>query len=492
MKMFEPGPKLTLMKGAIWSLGTRWGIRLVGFFNTLVMARLILPEDYGIVAMAFLAVGLIQSLLDVNAAAALVRKDKVTRSEVDSAWTLKGIQGLIMASVMLVSVPLVDMYFQDARVATILYVFAACVGLSGFSNIGLTLAQKNFEFALEFRFLLYTKLISVTLTVLAGWWLRDYRALVIGISAGYLGGFVLSYIVHPYRPRWDVREIKSIWNVTRWLMLANMGGFALRKGDEVVAARIGSANDFGLYSVGADIGMMPAGEVGPAVLRAFLPVLASMSNTEKEINSAVLKTLRVIATVTLPMSLGVAAISEPITRLILGDVWLGSAPYVAMFAIVGAMYALSGPINSLLTLRGRTHGLSNVVWLEFIIFAISAIILVPNLFLFGLVIARLVAAAVNLIVTCWLGSTMCGLRLTSIFAAIIRPLLGAIIMYCFLRFLIEVGALGPFELILGIPLGVVVFTAWCAITWIFCGRPDGMESTFLEVVQRLRLRGLKI
>lgn len=482
MNFLAPGPKLTLIKGAAWSLATRWGIRLVGFLNTVVMARLVLPEDYGIVAMAFLVVGLVQSLLDFSAATALIRKDKVSRDEIDSAWTLRCIQGVLMAGVMVLVTPVASLYFSDTRVTTILYVFAACVALSSFSNIGLTLAQKQFNFSLEFRFQLYSKLLSVFVTILAGWWLRDYRALVIGIACGYLGGALLSYWMHPYRPRWNTTEIRSIWLVTRWLMLANIAGFILRKGDELVAARIGSASDFGLYNVGSDLGQMPTGEVGPAVLKSFLPVLASMNETTADINAAVLKTLRVVATLTLPLGFGLAAVALPATLLILGGAWTGAAPYVAAFAIVGAIYSLGGPVTTLLTLSGYTRGLSAAVWVEFFVFMVCAIVLVPSFELMGLVIARAIGAVVNLFVTFWLGSKRCGLRLIPIFASIARPLLGALMMYTIVDALVVHLGLGIFSLVLCVLAGVSIFCTWCFLSWGFIGRPEGFESTLYEMI----------
>ncbi|MDO9504991.1 oligosaccharide flippase family protein [Hydrogenophaga sp.] len=482
MSFLAPGPKLTLIKGAAWSLATRWGIRLVGFLNTVVMARLVLPEDYGIVAMAFLVVGLVQSLLDFSAATALIRKDKVSRDEIDSAWTLRGIQGVLMAGVMMLATPVAAFYFSDTRVTTILYVFSACVALSGFSNIGLTLAQKQFNFSLEFRYQLYSKLLSVFMTILAGWWFRDYRALVIGIACGYLGGALLSYWMHPYRPRWNTTEIKSIWLVTRWLMLANIAGFVLRKGDELVAARIGSTSEFGLYNVGSDLGQMPTGEVGPAVLKSFLPVLASMNETAADINATVLKTLRVVATLTLPLGFGLAAVASPATLLILGSAWTGAAPYVAAFAIVGAIYSLGGPVTTLLTLRGHTRSLSAAVWVEFCLFVVCAIVLVPYYGLMGLVMARAVGAVVNLFVTFWLGSKQCSLRLMPILASIVRPLSGALLMYSVVDALVGYLGLGIYSLAISILAGASLFFMWSLLSWNFLGRPEGFESTLLEIV----------
>lgn len=485
MRLIDPGPKLTLIKGAAWSLGTRWGIRIIGFLNTMIMARLVLPEDYGIVAMSFLVVALIQSLLDFSSATALLRKDIVSRAEVDSAWTLRGIQGVVMAVAMLVIIPLAELYFQDTRVSTILYVFAACVAVSGFSNIGMILAQKAFNFSLEFRLQLYAKSVSVMLTIAAGWWFRDYRALVIGIGSGYIGGFILSYIMHSYRPRLCVSEIAGIWKITKWLMVANVGGFILRKGDELVGARIGSASDFGLYNVGSDLGQMPTGEVGPAVLKAFLPVLASMTGSTADINSAVLKTIRVVACITLPLGFGMSAVSEPMTLYVLGPNWTDASSFVAVFAIVGAIYSLNGPVWSLMTLRGRTKGLSSAVWVEFGVFAICALALVPFYALMGLVWSRLIGVTVNLCVIYWLGAQICNLSLRESLFAIARPLLGSILMYLAVNLFLAHFGIGIVPLVAAVLFSIVGFSIWCYFGWIIFGRPEGLESTLFEVLGKV-------
>ncbi len=479
-------PKSALIKGAAWSLATRWSTRIIGFVNTVVMARLVMPSDYGVVAMAFLVVGLLQALLDFSVTTALLRKETVSNDEVESAWTLRGIQGLIMAGIMVLTVPLTNAYFRDEHIATILYVFAVCVGISGFGNIGLTLAQKRFDFALEFRLQLYAKTFSVFMTIAAGYWLRDFRALVVGISSGYLSGFVLSYLMHPYRPRWNTSEIVAIWRITGWLMVANVGGFVLRKGDEFVAARIGAASDFGLYNVGADLGQMPTGEVGPAVLKSFLPVLASMKGSIHEINAAVIKTLRVVAALTFSMGFGLAAVADSATHLILGAAWTGAVPFVAAFSILGIVQVIGGPVTTLLTLRGHTRALSHAVWIEFATFLLCAIFLVPVWGLIGLVFSRIAGALVNLTVILTLGRQACGLPFLAALASFARPLVGSLLMY---------GAVLPSQalpwddglrLLTGIVVGAAVYIAWSLVTWLLANRPEGIESMAFDFLRNYR------
>ena len=90
-------PKRSLLRGAAWTVGTRWGIKALAFINTVIMARLLLPADYGVVAMAMIVVGLIQTMMDFGAATAIVRKEKVSDDFVNSAWTLRLLQSLSVA-----------------------------------------------------------------------------------------------------------------------------------------------------------------------------------------------------------------------------------------------------------------------------------------------------------------------------------------------------------------------------------------------------------
>ena len=99
-------PKRAFIAGAFWTVGMRWAVKGIGFINTVIMARLLAPADYGLVAMAMLVVGLIGAVLDMGTEVALLRKDQVSKDEIDSAWTLQAIQGVLIGSlVAAVSIP---------------------------------------------------------------------------------------------------------------------------------------------------------------------------------------------------------------------------------------------------------------------------------------------------------------------------------------------------------------------------------------------------
>lgn len=481
-----PSPKKTLIVGALWSVGARWAIKGIGFLNTVIMARLLMPADYGIVAMAMLVVTLIQALLDFGAGTALLRKAEVSKDEIDSAWTLRLLQSIAVAGVLIAIAPLAVHYFNEPRVLNVLWLLAVCVALSGAGNIGMVLALKEYKFHLEFRYNVVSKLFSVVATVVAGYFLRDYRALVVGLGVGYISGLVLSYFMHPYRPRWNTKKIGEIWAVTKWLMLSGVGTFLLRNTDEFVAARIGSTNEYGIYNVGSDLGRLPVGELGPAMMRAFLPVLTSMQSDMQRTNEAVLKTLSAANAITLPMGFGVAALSLPLVEFVLGARWVAAAPFVALFALVGSIQFAMNPLNSLLIMRGHTRNQNTAVWVEFLVFLMAAFVLVPKLHLIGLVGARLFAGLANCLFICVASVRCCGLSFTAIFRALFRSIVSAAAMGFFV-----LGAIAYFEavwlkLLVGVFCGVASYIFLLLIGWMAFRKPEGLESTVLEYVKLKR------
>jgi len=471
-----------MIRGAIWTVGTRWLIKGIGFLNTIIMARLLMPEDYGIVAMGMLIVGMTQTFLDFGATTALLRKESISQDEIDSAWTLRLMQGCVAAVVLFVVPPLAVAYFEEPRLQYILWAFAASVLLASASSIGPTLALREFNFALNFKIDVASKFTSVLATLAGGYLLGDYRALVLGIVAGYLTPLVLGYALHSYRPHWQTSKIGEIWFVTKWLLLANIGNFILRKGDEIAAGRLGTTNEFGLYSVGSDLGQLPVQEIGPAMIRAILPVLSSIEGDIERTNRAVIKITATMNSVVWPLGLGFAAIGAQATELILGGKWLASVPYVQIFAIVAVLQTITSPAKSLLIIRGHTKIQSHVVWAEFLTFGIASIFLVPHFHLIGLALARLIASAASSITILIVAQSNCALSLTKMSMQVARPMFGAAIMMMIVSHLMNPAHSLIVQLMLGVTSGIVFFTIWSVMTWHLIGRPEGFESTAFEKI----------
>lgn len=152
-----------------------------------------------------------------------------------------------------------------------------------------------------------------------------------------------------------------------------------------MAGRIGNTREYGLYTVGADIGQLPTGELGPTLTRPLFPILSAMKHDWDRAKAATLKTLASANAITMPLGFGLAAVSEPATLLLLGSQWRDATPFVAGFAIIGVVQY---PIKSDKTLLNVAACVSTV-WMEFVAFVALALPLTSTYHLQGLMLARI-------------------------------------------------------------------------------------------------------
>lgn len=495
MNDLNPQPtdlKSSFIRGAAWSMGMRWSIKLLGLVSTVILARILSPGDYGIVAMAMLAVGLTEVLVNFGAETNILRTQVLDRDIIDSAWTLRLIQGCIVAALLALSAPLAGWFFEEPRVVWIIWVIAAGVLVSSFANIGITVARKNFQFALEYRFNIYNKVLAVTITILAALILKDYRALVLGIVVGYVSGVILSYTMHPYRPAWNMTHFGSMWHFSKWLLLSGIGNYASRNTDQLVTGRIADAHTLGIYSVGAEIGQLPTAELGPPIMRAFLPTLSAIKDDMNRVRAAVLKTFGAVNTILLPAACGFAVVAQPLTLVLLGEKWVEVAPYLAIFAIVGAFKVAVAPFTGLFLLQGYSRLHAYMMWGEFLAFLVCAAALVPAFGVMGLAYSRLVSVVVFFLFNLNMTKTHSGIGYRDTWKALWRPATGSAIMLVTLAWIPLPSSNVYIELALGILAGALVYAGVIFMAWRLSGRPDGIEATLVDHARAMRIKVAKV
>ena len=267
-------------------------------------------------------------------------------------------------------------------------------------------------------------------------------------------------------------------------MFTSTGSFLLRRSDEVIASKVALSKDYGIYHVGADLGRLPVSELGPVMMRAFLPVLSSIQSNVERTNDAVLKTMSAINIITIPVGLGIAVVAVPLTSIVLGDKWIEAAPFVAIYAVVAAVQFISSPLTTLLVLRGYTKVQSFVIWIEFVVFICLAYFLMPQYALVGLALSRLLASFISTGAIIYLSRKLCFVNIKKIVFSIFRPLTGSIVMGALvigLTNLMEASL--QFEFIASSVFGAFIYSLWIYFTWLIFKRPEGLESTIIDFLK---------
>jgi O-antigen/teichoic acid export membrane protein len=472
--------------GAIIMIGMRWTDRLIGLISTLILARLLVPEDFGIVAMASLVIELIDVLLDMGVNITLIQNRDATQEDYNAAWTLRLIQSTVAALVVLACAYPAAEYFQDARVAPVIQVLALSVLLAGCENIGIVNFQKKMEFGVEFHFFFVKRLAAFLLTIGTALWLRSYWALVLGTLSGRALGVGLSYWVHPMRPRLSFSRMGSILAFSTWNLVRGIGSYLNANLHRLVVGRRESSAVMGAYSLGSEIAALPSTELLAPLSRVLLPAFVKLKDDQTQLKRAFLLALGLQALAGIPVAVGLVLVAHELVLALLGEKWIAAIPFIQVIGAVNIVSAISASGSYMLLALSRAKITAFNAWVQVVLFAALAFLAIPEGGALAIAILRLAVAAVGLIMFVYLiKQEIHGLRIAEILGAVWRPLEAAAIMAAILLLAPPLGGLPVLvQLLFKVMLGAAVLGGSVFVLWHLSGRPQGAEQYLLDKILR--------
>ena len=169
---------------ALWTVAARWIHRLLGMVSIVVLARLLEPKDFGLVAMAQVFSTIISAFTQLELNVALIRLKSIDTDYLSTAWTLGLIAGVLASLAILAVAWPAASYYEDGRIGFILVLFALLPTVSALRSPRMVFYAKHFQFDRSFYFSTSVRVVTVALTVALAFQFRDYRALVYGSLAG--------------------------------------------------------------------------------------------------------------------------------------------------------------------------------------------------------------------------------------------------------------------------------------------------------------------
>ncbi len=340
-------------RGALLMMALKMAERSIGFVSTMILARLLTPADFGLVAMAMTIVTLMELMGAFGFETAIIQRQDAGRTHYDTAWTFGVIFSVATALMLLVLAIPAGHFYREPRVATILMVLAAGALAQGFENIGTVAFRKELDFGREFRFLLSKKLVSFTVTIGLAFAFRSYWALIIGTVVGKWFSVMISYRVHPFRPRLSLAATRDLFHFSRWLFLSNLVLFLQNKSDAFILGRTVGASDLGLYNIASEIATLPSTEVIAPINRAVFPAYAMLSAELAKLREKFLEVFRFIAVISLPVCVGLVCVADLAVQVLLGDKWMAAVPLLQLFTVCGLTSSLQSNLILVIIALGK-------------------------------------------------------------------------------------------------------------------------------------------
>lgn len=484
-----------LLHGSFWMILLRWAIRLTGLVSTIILARILVPADFGIVAMATFVVGMLELLNQSGQKLAIIRHYSPDRDDYNTAWTISVLASCVIAILIFATAPLAVIYFHEPRVRPVMQWLALSSFLGGFENIGITDFRRNLQFDRFFAYNVSRKAISFVVTVALALILRNYWALVAGILSSTMSGLALSYIMHPYRPRFSLTRVGQLWSFSTWTLVKVIGDYLNTQIDQIAVGGLFGSSFMGRYAVASDVASSPTKEITDPIVAALYPVMARTRTDRDALKRLYLRTFGWSAIICFSAAVGTTLVAHDFIALILGSKWLNVEPVLGWLALATGLLGLSSGAYTAFDAIGRPELGARMQWTRLVVLAI---VLAPiGLMLRNLVdiaIARFAVTAV-FIPTLWftVGREI-GVTPTDYARQLSRPALGSAAMSILILGVNHELAPGSLRLIIDVLLGAAAFVACVLYLWRISGRPEGPEGDVWRIFKsgRAKLRGENI
>ncbi len=477
----------SVMRGAFLTVAMRWSDRLIGIASTLILARLLVPDDFGVIAMASLVIGLIDVLFDMGVHIALIQNRDATPAHYHTAWTLRLLQAISSMLIIIALAPLASDYFNESRLTVVLQVLSIGLVLAALENMGVISFQKEMRFGLDFRFIFSKRLAGFVVTIVAAFLLKSYWALVIGALSGRVVGIVLSYSLHPMRPRFTLEKFRDIFAVSQWMLLKVVANYLNANLHQFFVGDRSSATTMGGYSLANQISAMPGTELLTPINRVLFPAFVQAKHDMSELKRVFLLAQGVQTLVAIPFSVGLALLAREAVFILLGAPWLFIVPFVQVLALANIAQAISTSGDYVLFTLGEFGRQTMLTVFTLLTFIAGALLLIPNGDAQQIATLRLACILVGLVCSVWLLLRSFKIvRLADIAGAVYRPIVASALMALAIHAIDTVVTTNIWlSMALKVTVGGLVYLVCVVALWHAGGRRAGSEQYILD-----KLRGL--
>jgi len=346
---------LKVTHGGLWLLTLRLSTRSLGLIRMIILARLLMPADFGIVGMAMMVISTLDSLSQTGFQAALVQNKSCSPPHLDTAWTILAMRGLVLFFIIFGTAPAISGFFNTPDVDLLLKVIAISVVLSGFRNIGLIFFQKEMQFDKQFKYELLGSLIDLVVSIGLAIALRSVWALVWGGLAGNMGRLFLSYYLSRYRPHMalDITRFKELLSYGKWILGTGIVYSILAQADSLTIGKLLGPAELGFYQMAMLIAFLPSSEISGIAAQVTFPAYAIIRDDRTRLRSSYLDVLRLTVLISIPLGALIFIMIPDFTVIFLGEKWQPMISCLQILVFAGMAISIAATTMPVFSAQGK-------------------------------------------------------------------------------------------------------------------------------------------
>lgn len=392
--------KQEFISGIIWGIIEKFSSIFVGFFITIMLARKLMPEDYGLINMLAIFNVLALVLIDGGFGQALIQKKNVSQKDYSTVFYFNLLLSLVLYTLLFVVSPSIAIFYNQpslTKIARFAFLMLPINSLSIIQHTILTKYMKVKELAIVS---VVSSLIGGIVGVFCAYKNMGVWSLVIQTIVSSTSRCVVLWIVNHWRPtrEFSFDTLKSIWSFSISLLGVHTLAAIFQNIYTVIIGRFFNVNDVGFYNQAQRMESTASGVVNNAVQRITFPTFSKIQDDENQLKSAYRRIINVTMFINLPIMLGLLVMANSVFSLLLTDKWLPSVPLFRLLCLTSALYPLHMINVSILKAKGKGKIYFNITLFKYSLM-IVLIFFTIKISIWWLLVGLLVSTIISSLVT---------------------------------------------------------------------------------------------
>jgi teichuronic acid exporter len=448
-----------------WSFIEAIGARGVQFVIGIVLARLLFPEQFGLIGMLTIFMAVAQAFLNSGFGAALIQKRDATPIDTCSIFYFNIMVGLAATGLLCLAAPWIAAFYNQPILTPLTRVLSLTIVINSFGLIQNTVLAKQIDFKTLTKVSLVAGLISGAIGITMAFYGFGVWSLAVQQISSSFFGTILLWFFNTWRPAliFSLKSLREMFGFGSRLLASGLLDQIFSNVYLLVIGKVFSASDLGFFTRAKSLQELPSQTLAQMVGRVTFPVFSTMQEDPARLKRGMNKALTMLVLVNFPMMIGLAAAARPLVLVLLTEKWAESIPYLQLLCLVGLLYPLHVINLNLLQALGR----SDLFLRLEIIKKILVVINIAITWRWG-ISAMICGMLATSIVSYYLNSYYTGVLIGYPIREQIRDLSSYLIMTALMGMAVYAVGLLPFSsywsmLLVQIAVGIVTYVGLCRV-----------------------------
>ena len=355
MKGIDGAPKGSVFASVRWNVVGQMISRIIQLVVSVILARLLAPEDFGLMAMAMVLIGFMEIFYELGTSSAIIQRTEINQTLLSSLFYINIVFGALLGLLFVSTGTLIAELYQDARVAPILQVLGFVFVLSSLGLVHHALLRRRMQFDRLNIIGLIVVIFDGGTAVILAYWGWSVWALVYSVLVNRLVFIFLLYLALPWRPQFvfSWTEVNSVMHFIANLTGSKTFNYFSRNSDKFIIGKFLGASSLGFYSQAFKLITYPIDFVNATLGSVLFPALSRLENNQ-EFRVMYLRACGAIALITFPIFVGMGTLAEPFILVVYGAKWQPSIPLLILLTPLGMIQAILGTVYYIYVAKGRT------------------------------------------------------------------------------------------------------------------------------------------